>query len=265
MEETRIENGLVAFFDILGYQSFLENNDAEIATSKIIDIINESGMAVSSQMITNIETMTDADKEVLKSIQWLVFSDTILMLMKWDRASFREWMVFTAAAIKLCRHMFDFGLPLRGAIKTGSYLVSKSCFAGRAIVDAYRAETSLDLAACSVDGEIINIVQTLTIKESDYEEILNLFVVKYMTPLKDGHYKKMSLLNYLIPDNEELTLPDTDVQQLILNSFWEHNKDISSSAEYKAKNTANFFRYLKFKFPEIFSPHSAEQTVKPPR
>lgn len=244
MDETKIQNGLVGFFDILGYQSFLENNDAEIATSKIIDIINDVGNTVSSQLFEALRTLSQEQKDILNSIQWLVFSDTILMLMKWDKKEGIPWMLYTAAASKLCRHMFEFGLPLRGAITTGSYLVSKSCFAGKTIVDAYRTAASLDLAACSIDGEIVSIVRQLYGEDEG--------IVTYMTPLKDGNYKKMALLNYLMPDNDESERCASDIQQLVLNSFWAHNKDISPSANIKAEHTVNFIRFLRFKFPEYF-------------
>jgi hypothetical protein len=256
IDQTRVRDGLVAFFDILGYQSFLENNEAEVATSQIINIVNDAGSIISGQMIANLSTLTEADKKTLAEIQWLVFSDTILMVKEWDRKSLREWAVFTAAASKLCRHMFEFGLPLRGAIKIGKYLISKSCFAGKPIVDAYRAETSLDLAACCVDQEIMESVGKAA-RKLKAEKALDEMVVSYLTPLKEGRYQKMALLNYLIGDNKASKPVTSNLQQFVLNSFWAHNKDITLSAERKAKNTENFFRYLQFKYPELFDAPSA--------
>jgi hypothetical protein len=34
-------NGLIAFFDILGYQSFLENNSAIESAEKVLELITE--------------------------------------------------------------------------------------------------------------------------------------------------------------------------------------------------------------------------------
>jgi hypothetical protein len=249
MEETQIQNGLVGFFDILGYQTFLENNDVETATSEVINIINDIGSTVKTSVIGVLEAPTDEDKKKIEDIQWLVFSDSILMLMEWDEEDAYKWGLFTAAAIKLCRHMFDVGLPLRGAIKKGKYLVSKSCFAGRTIIEAYHTEMSLNLAACAMDEEIMHIIE----KDIKNQKALRLLVVNYMTPLNGGQYKKMHLLNFILPDDSKSKRFPTDIKQEVLHSFWSHNKDMTLSAEIKASNTETCIRYLQHKFPRFFA------------
>ena len=248
MEEAKTKNGLIGFFDILGYQSFLENNDAETAASEVLHTINSIDTKVSSGLIASVKEPGEELKEVVDSIQWLVFSDTILMAMEWDEASTHKWAVFTAAALELCRQMFDFGLPLRGAIKNGKYLVSKSCFAGRAIVDAYHAETTLNLAGCTIDERIIEIV-----KGRLSPELIETVAVGYMAPLTDGQYKKMFLLNYLLPHGDLPKPNAVDIPQMVLNSFWAHRKDITESAEIKARNTERFLRFLAHRFPHYFA------------
>jgi hypothetical protein len=257
MEKTHIEEGLVGFFDILGYQSFLENNDAEVATSEVLNIINDVGDIIGSKILNLMEAPDTKDEKIVGGIQWLVFSDTILMLMKWDKKNIYEWTVFNMAASTLCQHMFEFGLPLRGAIRTGKYLLSKSCFAGRTIVEAYRAETSLNLAACVVDEEVVNLINSEFSGDIEVGEIVNSMMVKYMTPLSDDQYKKLLLLNYMIPDRFKPNPIDADIRQMVLNSFWAHNKDITPSAEIKAQNTENFFRYLQNRFPNFYGAKSA--------
>lgn len=254
MEETKTQNGLIGFFDILGYQSFLENNDADIATSEVLNIINNIGTIVSSGLIDMMNEPDERDKQVLDSIRWLVFSDTILMAMEWDESNIHEWTVFSIAAIRLCRHMFDFGLPLRGAIKNGKYLVSRSCFAGRVIVEAYRAETNLDLAGCSIDESVIDKVKHIaTNADAKILQDIEKIAVRYMTPFTNDQYQKVHLLNYLMTDGI-LPKPDAaDIPQMVLNSFWAHHKDITASAERKCRNTENFLRFLFHLFPGSFS------------
>ena len=46
-------NGLIAFFDILGYQSFLENNSAEQSALKVFDFITESPSKVKDKLRQN--------------------------------------------------------------------------------------------------------------------------------------------------------------------------------------------------------------------
>lgn len=248
MEQAKTEDGLIGFFDILGYQSFLENNDAESAASEVLNVINNIASITSSGLMTSLKTQDPLLKGLVERIQWLVFSDTILMAMSWDKPNLLDFRVFSLAALKLCRHMFDFGLPLRGAIKNGNYLVSKSCFAGRVIVDAYRVETSLNLAGCSIDEGLVEMMK----REPKTEWIETIFV-GYMTPLTDGQHKKMSLLNYLVPDRVSPKPNAVDIPQLVLNSFWAHRKDITQSAETKAKNTETFLRFLLHRFPDQFA------------
>jgi hypothetical protein len=252
MEETKTQDGLIGFFDILGYQSFLENNDPESAAAEVLTVINNIGSITSTGLMSSIKAGDPEKKDTIKGsvdrIQWLVFSDTILMAMSWDEPNKIDFCVFVLAAVKLCRHMFDFGLPLRGAIKNGRYLVSKSCFAGRVIVDAYNVETSLNLAGCAINEDLLE-----TMKEKVNPEWIERPVVRYMTPLTNGQPKKMSLLNYLVDDHVTPKPNAFDIPQLVLNSFWAHGKDITPSAETKAKNTESFLRFLLHRFPDQFA------------
>lgn len=253
MEETQIHTGLVGFFDILGYQTFLENNDVETATSEVINVINDIGGTVKTSLLGVMKAPTHKDTKIVEGIQWLVFSDSILMLMEWADDNTYEWGIFTAAAIKLCRQMFEFGLPLRGAIKKGKYLVSRSCFAGRTIIEAYRTEMSLDLAACAMDEEIMRIID----KDMRNQDAVRELIVNYMTPLSGGQHKKIPLLNLVVPDSPSAKLFAADIRQAVLNSFWSHNKDMTSSAEIKANNTETFLRFLQHRFPAAFVTNSA--------
>src|SRR5947207_965988 len=109
MQDAKIQNGLIGFFDILGYQSFLENNDEDIAVIEVLNTINNIGRIVSNSIIKSLKEPDDSGREILDNIQWLVFSDTILMAMEWDEPNLYEWVLFSVAAIRLCREMFDFG------------------------------------------------------------------------------------------------------------------------------------------------------------
>jgi hypothetical protein len=78
-----------------------------------------------------------------------------------------------------------------------------------------------------------------------------------MTPLKGEAYKKIALLNYLVCESPDAKPIHSDVEQMVLDSFWSHNKDMTLSAEIKSKNTMNFFRYLKHIKPSLFRPETA--------
>lgn len=252
MEEAKTQDGLIGFFDILGYQSFLENNDVETAVVEVLNTLNNIGTTVNSRIMRSLGELDERDNEILDKIQWRVFSDTILLAMEWKEPNLYEWVVFSLAAIRLCRHMFDFGLPLPGAIKNGKYVISEFCFAGRVMVDAHNSEKRLNLAGCSIDEELVNIIKE---EESTRGATFSTRIaVRYMTPLKHGQYERMSLLNYfLMPDQISPKPNAVDIPQLVLNSFWAHRKDIVEDAALKARNTESFLRFLAHKFPDAFA------------
>ena len=257
MEAVKTQNGLIGFFDILGYKSFLENNDVDIAVIEVLNTINNIGRIVRSKIIRSFKEPDDRGREILARIQWRVFSDTILMAMEWDEPNLYEWVVFSVAAIQLCREMFDFGLPLRGAIRSGRYLISEYCFAGRVIVDAYRAEKNINLAGCSLDEKLVGIIKNTEAKAG--LNFSGIIAVPYMTPLKVGEYEKMSLLNYLMLDERSPKPNAVEIPQLVLNSFWAHHKDITADVETKARNTESFLRFLVHRFPDAFANTSVQE------
>ncbi len=255
MENINIKNGLVGLFDILGYQSFLENNDAETATLEVVSTISSISDNVTSYILSLEDVMSAEQMQLsIKNIQWLVFSDTILMVLECDPSDIIAGLTFLGTAGSLFHHMFDFGLPLRGAITRGKYLLSKSCFAGRAIIEAYKMGTNLELAACTINETSIKNWYEILTEYPDVNDLFEDLVVTYMTPLKDDTYKKIVLLNYLACESPNAKPITSDVEQMVLDSFWSHNKDMTLSAEIKAKNTMNFFRYLKHKKLSLFNP-----------
>lgn len=257
MEQIKIQTGLIGFFDILGYQSFLENNDPEVATSEVLSIISGVGDSISKHFLSFEEMSSEDIKRMVNSIQWLVFSDTILMAMEGAATDLDESFLFLGVAGMLCRHMFDFGLPLRGAIKRGTYQIAKSCFAGRAIVEAYQIETSLELAACVLDESELSRMHETAADDKEAKELIDAIIVKYMTPVKGNLYKKLPLLNFLPLEGPKAKPLTPDIHQMVLESFWGHNKDITLSAQIKANNTENFLRFLRHKFPHQMTSQSA--------
>jgi hypothetical protein len=254
MEEGKAQNGLIGFFDILGYRSFLENNDVERAT-EVLDIINniKSDVTVDLQRRALNDPQGNREK-ILENIKWLVFSDTILMAMPWNKR-LEDLLVFSFVANRLCRKMFDFGLPLRGAIKSGKYLIRKFCFAGQVIVEAYNEGKKVNLAGCTIDQALI---ARLAKGGDGCREFVRNTAVHYSTPLNDGSREKMYLLNYM---TNQLNLPKEnafDIPQLVLNSFWAWDKDIDASAEIRARNSETFLRFLAHRFPQDFRAKARE-------
>ena len=183
-------------------------------------------------------------REITGRTEWLTFSDTILMFQQIvednSDARYFQWTIFLLTAIHLQNKLFEFGLPLRGVIHFGKYLVKETTFAGRAIVEAYRVAQSLDLAGCGVTREAIGDISTTLSsgQELKTDPVFGPMLVSYLSPVKQGQPIKMHFVNHL--GNKKML----DIRQYVLQSFWKHGKDITPEAESKVNNTELFFRFL---------------------
>jgi hypothetical protein len=164
-------NGLIAFFDILGYQSFLENNrnikpqnsainTAERVLQLITDIPNQVRNEMTTMWSEHAKKRPEViPKEVPEALTHLIFSDTIVLSIEYPKDSKDEWknaalLNLVCSSTKLCKSMFYQGLPLRGAIVEGEFIVKNSCFAGQAIIDAYKLSSCLNLSGVALDKHL---------------------------------------------------------------------------------------------------------------
>jgi hypothetical protein len=147
--------GFVGFFDILGYGSFLESGITDV-TSKVVEILATLPQWVGEELKGHLGNAVDADMQSeLEQVVPLVVSDSILLRSAYDencdlRKRASQAASFVMAADVLQRKMFEFGLPLRGAIAFGDFIVRGYVFAGKPIIDAYKLGHGLQLAACAI-------------------------------------------------------------------------------------------------------------------
>ena len=239
------KTGLVAFFDILGYQNFISANDPEIAADKIAEFIKK---LKAFQSETFLKLFGKETQPVLKTfvekLVYLVISDSILLTFETDMRDMKSYQMsqffFLLYCVRLFKELFIYGLPLRGAIEYGEYvLVENQMFAGRPIVHAYQAATDLDLSACKVSGSVGELLETG--KDNIH--------LNYNTPLKNGEEEPLVLLiPFGLEDDEkdENTLGKIpDLKQFVMESFCAHNKMINREVQKKILNTEIFLRYCK--------------------
>jgi hypothetical protein len=240
---TDILHGPIGFFDILGYQSLLENNKTEDDLNNIafkaLKIINE----IENENLSNWN-IYDADKKIHNSIdnyiKRLIFSDTIILSLDLSSSLVRKigndslWHIFIKSCGRLYQHMFSKGLPLRGAIDFGKYIINGNSFVGSPIIEAYKLSNKLDLSACVLTRDAAKEISNLLYKmREDYP-------IEYLVPTKEGDEKLFTL-------NANPCDPDKDIREQVLSSFWQHNKDIAKSVKSKVDNTVQWLTYLRMK------------------
>lgn len=246
MKNTDIKNkGIIGFFDILGYSSLLKNNSIVKASEIIINSFETTQQRVASQytnMFKEKATPKFLDK-IISDFIWLIFADSILLVLPCDEQEpykKERWLTYFVYACLLYTDLFEQGLPIRGGITCGKYFIRNNCFAGKSIAVAHEISEKIELSA-------------IVLERAAEEEIkmLNLFIeyastkkliIECIVPLKQQEERMFAVA----PGNivfEGTTLSILNVRQLVLESFWKHNKGTSEKVMKKVTNTELFLRY----------------------
>jgi len=248
-----VKNGIIGFFDVLGYGSLLENNEPEEIYNVIFPVLDNLKNETSQEMKVILKrhgkeiNIKPKFQPLIDSIDWIVFSDTILITLDTDIYSSQEkwlcWSIFLTACHYLQKKLFKFGLPLRGAINYGKFCVEKTFFAGRSIINAYKLCKELEFAGCVLTK---NASEQLN---NDIKAINKLFKIdlkyrftkRYYVPQKNKE-ELMDVVSAMVLD-----LDENDIHSKILECFWSHNKNIPISVHKKVFNTEKWINFLKIK------------------
>src|ERR1035438_2507138 len=114
VSKAKVEQGIIGFFDVLGYQTLIDRDQIEDVT-----------ILIDQKLLRVKENILDAYKAkigeplpqfVSDSIKCIVFSDTIILRAAFPSESqlVSQFTVFLAFSAHLQKIMFDDGLPLRG-------------------------------------------------------------------------------------------------------------------------------------------------------
>lgn len=235
--------GLIGFFDILGYKSFLKNNNGTAI---------ESAKSVLKTIIETPEKVRDLLKEgsdsgIIHQIDHIVFSDTIVISL--DMSAIKADICPGDARFQFCifcgvvfQEMLKKGLPVRGAMVEGEFIFEASCLAGEAIVDAYDLCEMLDFAGLVCEADFGKVVMGDEQKENG-----GIFL-KYLSPLKNGredrhvHFNWLTIMDIVSPDEYAKVVADTAMY--ISRAFWDHNKDCAQAVDSKLDNTIKLTRRL---------------------
>lgn len=254
-KEVSEKEGIVVYLDILGYQSFLENNESASATREVLRVLNGIGKIAETSFL---KEYFDNDpefynKKISPYLRWLVFSDTILLtasIPKDAKAAKKAtlWLAVLEHTAEVSRRLFDFGLPVRGAITYGKFMVDRACFAGRPIVEAHQVSSKIDLAACVFSDASKQELERVDSEVDFNGQLSQRVAIPYLVPFKDGTARKFLTINPF-GASDRCGIP-SDISQAVATCFWKHDKDLSPCAYPKMKNTELFLRFLKMKSDE---------------
>jgi hypothetical protein len=248
------KQSLVAYFDILGYQSFLKNNaDSEIESAeKVFKLVKSAPKeAVGFWLDVPPESNLGKWKPVIESIQSLVFSDTIVISCPVPESGPEaiHFMLLVGVAAHITVKMFKNGLPVRGAITLGSFIFDDTCIAGRAVVDAYNLCQTLNVSGTALSPDLSKLIDEKC--ANDKELIWDRNYPYYLFPLTDSKELKTRAVFCALPEK------GSNIDSEVREAFWKWSKDIPLSVDVKVSNTAKMLdfyqmhrRNIKIKEPE---------------
>ena len=231
-------NGLVAFFDVLGYKDIISNNEI----SEAVRIIRNLLFKIPKKFEQEFPTFQHIEKSLLPS--HLIFSDSILIYTPLDSPPFGDQGykdMVSDRFVHYCREMLAYsflaGLPLRGAIARGDYYIKDSCFAGKPIVEAYTLGNLLDLSGCAL---------TLgTEDEIPFSKDASEMFFGCDIPLKGHGKQKLFMLDYYPALKRQSPAIRKNFRKNIVAQFKAHKKRIGVEVFGKINNTLDFLKKCK--------------------
>ena len=267
MVEVTGKTGLVALFDILGYQQMLLANDVASTARIVVDVLGEVPNHVVSELFEDQGLEPAGDLEAWSELEpyfksvvreemgWLLFSDSILVSLPIDLDDeISLWGTKVVAFVQVCsfllRRMFDVGLPLRGGISFGEFFIHDTFFSGRPIIEAYQHSESLELSGCVLAPSAAHLYSRMKQyaidqdSEGSIRRMLDDLCVDYLVPMKRDRVDSGSMVNWVnLPMRFFDGLP-SDLRQYVYSSFVAHNKDVVPAVQPKIDNTEAFVRKI---------------------
>ena len=226
-------NGLVGFFDILGYKSLLLNNE----TAQTVPIIRDAFIDVIAKLKQATGMVGHIDDSLAP--KYIIFSDSILVHARLDVPKWKDlaMLFFLQACQQVVGRLFLEGLPLRGAIAIGEYCVQGvssvegSCFAGKPIVEARELSDALQLAGCAITPP----AEEELLANQEARNML----IQHLVPLKPQGKQNLFMLDYS-QDVKDRCCRDRCCRQWVIEQFEAHNKRVGAEVIEKVNNTIEF-------------------------
>ena len=242
--EIEAMEGIIGFFDILGYGGYLKN-DPDVRSKEALQVLLKIKQEVPGRIKKRVpEALVD-------ELSWTIFSDSILLAMACpgtkdnqpaENNQRKRWLTFLFSSVVLLDHMFDQGLPIRGAISFGKYFCHENCLAGKAVVEAHELEQRINLSGAVLHESAERELRKLTLDSFKSGGGIYVYTTlfHYLVPEKEASNKRLVLNQWALRDHHD----NDDIAQLAAEAFWKHGKDIDDGAAQKLRNTEMLLRFV---------------------
>ncbi len=256
MTAIKPQTGFVGFFDILGYKQIILNNDIH----KTAQIVSDTLVNIPSTIIANISAATPQSDEIipwhntLAGIDWVLFSDSILVTLPFDpslplKQLLQHYAAFVTVCATLLNKSFAAGFPLRGAISLGEFFIEERCFAGKPIINAYHAAQELEFSGCILDEEANSFVSQARrdlVKQgvNSLLTMLDQTTILYIVPMKSDSPPRSRTINWVSLGMQGFPQIEGNVRDYVTSAFLRHNKIAMPGVQPKIDNTEMFVRHV---------------------
>lgn len=272
-------NCIFGIFDVLGFTSFCENCEPDDA-EKVLHIIDDFEIDIPRTLCKHLIGSNPVPQEKMNQVSsrlhWLTFSDTVFVAMPIESSDHSETLrfnliLFMVLAAFINRRMFEIGLPVRGAVHIGEVTLSRKCFAGKAIVDAYRLGKGFQVAATLVSDEAAKFVFESFPTASGFYNLFQILIMECDVSVGGNELRRAKTLCWLFLEmvGADRFNVHRDLERFIKEKFTAHGKKISGDKERrKAINTEKLFKewiiaHVGYS-QKIMSQLSAKGTFIPP-
>ena len=260
-QEPEWQIGFVAYIDILGYKALAQQKGGAEAVKDVVKTLNESPSAVRKRLTENLvlpryiwsperkEIMRDSLQQIEQGTR--VMSDSILLFLPCrsspdvDEKAASKGLVFVGYCQGLCSHLFREGLPVRGAISHGEYLLAETMFAGTPIMAAYELSGKIDASCVVITPEFETLCRG--IKDKTLSKVLDRFVPEIPVPLKNAGTCPLRVLKYT-PQEDVYggkgpagAALDVRIKKFVYDAFTKHQGTIPADVYRKYFNTIGMF------------------------
>ena len=135
MEEKKTKDYYIAYFDILGYKAYFDDNENDIQEL----LRNNIAIARDAESMANRKNITS------QTIFYKMFSDNCIILLDGNDVTEKvaiKSLTNLVAALQL-KILKDYGIPIRGGITRGQVYIDDEIVFGSGLIDAVKLEDKI--------------------------------------------------------------------------------------------------------------------------
>lgn len=237
------KSGYIAFFDILGFKNLVHSNELNKVTS-IYFILFESVMRQLSVQLLSKDELTSQYFQIetqSNPIKSIIVSDNVVLWV--EDLSIRSFVMLSTTIESMLQLGFSCGLPLRGAISSGSFSVMKLndnvSIIGKPLIEAFSSEANQNWAGCVLNNSAFEQLKYSCVNsEQEWKIALSHFhnLIRYDVPSKLDNINQ-----YVI--NWTNAIDNIERVEKSFESFRSSNNN-SKTLEV-VNNTKTFYKYAK--------------------